>query len=157
MNGLKLIGVVSLLFLITSCKKEIIEKKVVITADKVTRIPLSQGYFAAIYDNDTAQLFSSTIVDFNKSDYEEVDSVKFVIVECSIFNDNNKPSQISLYDLTNSKIIQNSTIIFESPSYYANGYSKNIKDNLPDQPISLGIKTNGVKGSFLGSYVYIYR
>jgi hypothetical protein len=96
--------------------------------------------------------------DFDKTDYANVNSILFVpsIVSYDISN----TVTVELYNMTDNSPIANSQV--EHNETYAFKYSENIFDDLPDYPITLGIRmknseVNGCGGLGIRSYLYILR
>lgn len=100
-----------------------------------------------------------TLVDFNKLDYDNTSSIIFVPGMFGGGSGNTVTAQ--LYNVTDSIPIKNTFIQHFVPEYEFK-YSENIYDDLPDYPITLGIRTKNSKnwgcgGLGIRSYLYIKR
>jgi hypothetical protein len=100
------------------------------------------------------------LIDFDKRNWIGVDSIVFVP---KILSETNTPAFAELYDLTNDKIIANSTVSTTSNSVM-HIKSDNIYDNLPEEEIDLTVQIRAensnpntsanVRGR---SYLMLYR
>jgi len=96
--------------------------------------------------------------DFDKTDYSNVTSILFVPSMVSFQSSNTVT--VELYNITDNIAISNSQINHDEN--YAFRYSENIFDQLPDYPITLGIRMinsqeSGCGGLGVRSYLYILR
>jgi len=140
-----IIGSVILLNLISSsCEKE---KETIVyngSQDKKINFTILNDHYGYGSGFDTT-IYSSSLINFNKSDYLIIDSIFFVISDLkttSIMDgsDINKTISVELFNLTNNVIIQNSKIITDDVNASESKSSENLINYLPDSPINLGIR-----------------
>jgi hypothetical protein len=149
-----------LLFALFSCEKEE-TKPDTNQYEKITKILLNSNPMSnSFMKNDSTLFVNSFIIDFNKNDYSDVDSIKFVLVDFN--NKSGKPISVSLYNTTDAKVINNSALtILGLPR--GNRISGNIINEFPDKPINIGIqmimspKMSNVDFNCTAMYLYLYR
>ena len=133
--------------LMISCKKEIIKEKETIiyrdSLDKKIILPILDDHYGYGSGMDTT-LYVSSLLNFNKNDYAEIDSIFFVISSFKTTSlngqDINKALSISLIDLTNNIVINGSTITTDDVPAAVFKSSQNILDSMPGTTINLGIR-----------------
>jgi|TARA_B110000114_G_C15036146_1_gene375035 hypothetical protein len=97
--------------------------------------------------------------DFNKLDYSNVSSIEFV--PSMVSQSSGNTVTVELFNMTDNVPIANSQVQHNTNEYVFN-YSQDIYNELPDYPITLGIrmKNSGVSncgGLGIKSYLYIRR
>jgi hypothetical protein len=135
-----------------SCEKE--ESKTIL--DKKIIIPLITGSLGTFTGGSNIINYSTSLINFNKQDYSEIDSISFIISDLSVINSFSLVTlvdtlQIELYDLTNKIIIENSGI---ETNYISPGNflaSSNIYNSLPDSGINIAIR---ITNKYYTSYYY---
>ena len=141
--------------LLYSCEKE--ESKS--TPDKKIIIPLITGSLPNYASEGNIVDYSTSLINFNKKDYSDIDSISFIISDLSVINsffivtlvDTLK---IELYDLSNKVIIENSEL---QANYISPGNflaSSNIYNSLPDSGINIGIR---ITNKYYTSYYYTLK
>ena len=130
-----------------------------IELDNLTRIELGSPNVTACNTDWTMSKYETFhYPDFNKKDYSGVSSILFVP---SIVNHESKNRvTVELYNVTDGISILNSKVNHRGT--YAFKYSENIYKDLPDYPITLGIRIKNSKPDACGglgarSYLYILR
>ena len=147
-----------LCFHLQSCEKEQEQNSISINLDKQIRLNFP---YMSVFTNSTSGVILSpgfSLIDFNKSNYENVDSIVF---SASISTDDTTAHCIAeLFDLTDNIVIFNSLI--ETNKHNTVWVeSKNIFASLPDKNIDLSIKLRtdkqGSGASIFDALILIYR
>jgi hypothetical protein len=143
------LGLILLLNLMTiSCKKEtIIEHETIIYKDSLDKkiiLPILDDHYGANSGMDTT-LYVSSLINFNKNDYADIDSIFFVVSSFKTISaltgiDVNKALSIELFDLTHNVAILGSSIVTDDINQAELKSSINIINALPTTPINLGIR-----------------
>lgn len=132
--------------ILSSCKKETIKEITIYNGaldKKITLIILDDHYgVGSGYDT---TVYSSSIINFNKNDYQIIDSIFFMISDLktsSTFDGSDivKTITIELFDLTNNVGIGNSKLITDDVNAAEFKSSGNLINYLPETPINLGIR-----------------
>jgi hypothetical protein len=147
---------ISLIFL--SCEKE--EKATDKNQnEKITRLLLYSNTLSDNVRKDSIIFTNSFIIDFNKDDYSNLDSIKFVVVDFK--NTTNKYINVNLYNNTDSSIIEDSEVTI--PPYVhinSNYFTNDILNKFPNKPINIGIQVTYVNSTYINAkamYLYLYR
>jgi hypothetical protein len=133
------------------------ENDYVVSPDKVTRLMITQSNYSVLEYDGTTEIYLGYLTDFSISDYSSVAAAKFVIIgACNSSTD--QSYEVSLYDLTNKKVIEDSELTVEPGQCNQADYSEDIKSKFPKGRIDLGIMfKNPGYGAPWGTYLYLYR
>lgn len=130
------------IILLSSCEKESIIYNS--SLDKKITFTILDDHYGYGSGFDTT-LYSSSVINFNKSDYLIIDSILFMISDLKTKStldgsDIAKTISVELFDLTNNICIHNSKIITDDVNASGFKSSENLIDSFPDSPINLGIR-----------------
>lgn len=125
-------------FISHSCRKDneiILDKKVIFT--------ILDDHHGWGSDSDTT-MFSSGLINFDKTDYSSIDSIFFVISNLKTLDyygkDIQKTVSIELFDLSNNVSIEHSRITTDDVKISQFKITQNLITHLPSSPINIGIR-----------------
>lgn len=126
---------------IFSCSKENDNE---VELDKKIIIPLYQGT-SGFGSNPEIKLISTPLINFNKNDYVNIDSAYLMISGLTITNSSSITTysdtiKIELYDLTNQRVIENSSILSSYIPKESYVKSPDFFNSLPDSGINIALQ-----------------